>query len=320
MDIKTKVSVFIPTYNYAQYIGIAIESIISQTLTDWELIICDDCSTDNTDEVVQKYQDPRIRYFKNPRNLGLYDNFNHCATYAKGEYLFFLCADDYLEKHSLQYLSDALDSYSEAAIAVAYQVQFINEKGDNLGEIIKKRLGPGLIKGKDILYAQCMFVMSVGSPSHVLIRASILDDGPVFNREVEHIADNALWCKLSERWDAVYAKDALVYQRVHNKQATVRHQEILLDIKNTTDLFKELFESSKILSDPSFLKHMFIKNRLYPWFDRAIALAKKKQWRKSFWILKNIAVFSKFPWWFPYFSFLKIIKWLKAKSFNLRTL
>jgi len=319
MSSKPKVSVLIPAYNYAHYLGVVICSILSQTLTDWELIICDDCSTDNTEEVVNKYHDPRIRYFKNPRNLGLWGNFNQCATYAKGEYLFFLCADDYLDKYTLQYLSDALDIYQEAAIAVIYQVQFINEKGDKLGEIIKKRLGPGLVKGKDILFAQCMFAMSVGSPSHVLIRASILDDGPVFNREIEGVADNALWCKISERYDAVYVKDTLLYQRVHDTQASVYHRAILLDIKNASEMFKELFERSKILCDSPFLKHVFIKNRCYPWFDRAIAEVKKREWKRSYLILKYIAVFSKFPWWFPYFSFLKIKNWLKKKAVNLRT-
>ena len=60
------VSIIMPSYNTAKYIGESIDSVLAQTYSDWELIIVDDCSTDNTDEVISKYlSDPRIRYLKN---------------------------------------------------------------------------------------------------------------------------------------------------------------------------------------------------------------------------------------------------------------
>ena len=63
------VSIIMPSYNTAKYIGESIDSVLAQTYSDWELIIVDDCSTDNTDEVVSKYlSDPRIRYLKNEKN------------------------------------------------------------------------------------------------------------------------------------------------------------------------------------------------------------------------------------------------------------
>ena len=71
------VSVLIPTYNYARYLDEAVSSVLHQTFQDFELIIVDDQSTDNTDDIIKKYlHDPRITYYKNQTNLGLVGNFN----------------------------------------------------------------------------------------------------------------------------------------------------------------------------------------------------------------------------------------------------
>src|SRR5688572_30003299 len=93
--MNPKVSILIPTYNYAHYIGEAIESALNQTYTNFELIIIDDQSNDNTDEVVTRYlTDPRVKYYKNKVNLGLAANFNEALKFAKGEYIKYLLADD----------------------------------------------------------------------------------------------------------------------------------------------------------------------------------------------------------------------------------
>ena len=64
------VSVIMPSYNTARFIGESIESVLNQTYTNWELIIVDDCSTDNTDEVVENFKDERIKFFKNKKKYG----------------------------------------------------------------------------------------------------------------------------------------------------------------------------------------------------------------------------------------------------------
>src|SRR5687768_14893088 len=90
-----RVSVLIPTYNYARYLDEAIQSAIRQTFTDFEIIIVDNNSTDNTAEVISKYlTDPRIRYYRNKSNIGLINNFNRCLELATGQYIKFLLADD----------------------------------------------------------------------------------------------------------------------------------------------------------------------------------------------------------------------------------
>lgn len=89
------VSIIMPSYNTAKFISETIESVLAQTYTDWELIIVDDCSTDNTDEVVKSFlSDDRIKYIKNEKNSGAAFSRNRALCEAKGKWIAFLDSDD----------------------------------------------------------------------------------------------------------------------------------------------------------------------------------------------------------------------------------
>ena len=88
------VSIIMPSYNTAKFIEETIDSVLSQTYANWELIIVDDCSTDDTDAVVAKYQDDRIRYLKNEKNSGAAVSRNRALREAKGRWIAFLDSDD----------------------------------------------------------------------------------------------------------------------------------------------------------------------------------------------------------------------------------
>lgn len=88
------VSVIMPSYNTAPYIKETIQSVLDQTYTNWELIIVDDCSTDNTEEVLATINDSRIRYFKNEKNSGAAVSRNKALREAKGQWIAFLDSDD----------------------------------------------------------------------------------------------------------------------------------------------------------------------------------------------------------------------------------
>lgn len=88
------VSIIMPSYNTAPYIKQTIQSVLDQTYTNWELIIVDDCSSDNTDEVLAEIHDERIRYFKNEKNLGAAVSRNKALREAKGQWIAYLDSDD----------------------------------------------------------------------------------------------------------------------------------------------------------------------------------------------------------------------------------
>ncbi|MBQ0010473.1 MAG: glycosyltransferase family 2 protein, partial [Ruminococcus sp.] len=88
------VSVIMPSYNTADYIAESIRSVLAQTYPYWELIIVDDCSSDQTDEVVASFDDCRIRYFKNEKNSGAAVSRNRALREARGKWIAFLDSDD----------------------------------------------------------------------------------------------------------------------------------------------------------------------------------------------------------------------------------
>ena len=93
--MKDMVSIIMPSYNTAKFISSTIKSVLAQTYTNWELIIVDDCSTDNTDEVVEPFlSDSRICYIKNEKNSGAAVSRNRALREAKGKWIAFLDSDD----------------------------------------------------------------------------------------------------------------------------------------------------------------------------------------------------------------------------------
>jgi glycosyltransferase involved in cell wall biosynthesis len=89
-----KVSVIMPNFNGIKFIEYSIFSVIHQTYTNWELIIIDDCSTDNSIKIINQFTDTRIKLLKNPRNIGAANSRNKGIEYASGDVITFLDSDD----------------------------------------------------------------------------------------------------------------------------------------------------------------------------------------------------------------------------------
>lgn len=101
-------SIVIPTYNREDLVGYTIQSVLNQTFADFEIIVCDNCSTDETAKVVRQYSDPRVKYVKTPRHMVIADNWEFARSHASGELIIMLGDDDAL-------LGSALERFAEAA-------------------------------------------------------------------------------------------------------------------------------------------------------------------------------------------------------------
>jgi len=114
-----KVSVGLPVFNGQQHLPQAIESILGQTFTEIELIITDNASTDNTQEICRRYaaSDPRIRYYRHPQNVGVTRNYNAAFGYARGIYFKWASANDFCEADFLAECVAVLDRRPEAVLA-----------------------------------------------------------------------------------------------------------------------------------------------------------------------------------------------------------
>ena len=115
------VSILITAYNREKYIGAAIESVLASSYQHFEIIIVDDCSTDNTLRIIKDYEkkDTRIKVYKNEKNLTDYPNRNKAASYAKGKYLKYIDSDDILYPFGLEMIINRIESHDTAAVCFA---------------------------------------------------------------------------------------------------------------------------------------------------------------------------------------------------------
>jgi len=130
-DTRTPVvTVGMPTFNRARFVGQAIGDILAQTFADFELIVSDDASRDDTESVVRGIADPRIRYFRNPRNLNIPGNINQILGHARGRYIVFLHDHDRFEPDLLERMVAVLEKESSLGF-VHTGIAFIDEDGGN---------------------------------------------------------------------------------------------------------------------------------------------------------------------------------------------
>lgn len=139
-----KFSILIPAYK-AQYLAECIDSILAQTYSNFELVIVNDASPQNLDEIVGRYYDDRIRYFKNEKNCGalhVVDNWNKCLAYAKGDYVICMGDDDRLLPSCLEEYSKLIDKYPDLDIYHG-MTEIIDENGNvtNMQEARPEREG-----------------------------------------------------------------------------------------------------------------------------------------------------------------------------------
>lgn len=147
------VSVVMPSYNCEKYIGEAIESVLNQTYKNWELIIIEDGSADNSLEIIQNYRDKRIKLLCNELNRGIADATNRGIKESAGRYVALLDDDDIAEKNRLELQVNYLENHAEIDI-LGGRTTFINESGEVIDYSGVPRNNPKYIRA--VLLFNCM--------------------------------------------------------------------------------------------------------------------------------------------------------------------
>src|SRR5271156_6221886 len=214
-----KVSVLIPTYNYARYLAEAIESVLEQDFQDFELLIADDCSSDNTAEVVKPFcaRDARVRFAVNPVNLGMVANWNECLKQAQGRHIKFLFGDDKLSDPQALTKLLALLRSDPAAMLAASARMILDAQSNVTG--ISRTLPNGSHNGRKLI-AECLLEQGnlIGEPSSVLFRKADIKRG--FDPAYRQLVDTEMWFHLLERGELVYTREPLCAFRRHAGQQT----------------------------------------------------------------------------------------------------
>ncbi len=118
--MQPKISIVVPSYNHARFIPQCVESVLAQTMSDWEMIVVDDRSTDDSMAVWQSYADPRIKIFQNEQNLGTYGNQNRGVALASSDLIAILNSDDFWEPTKLELQLKALEKHPNAAFCYTH--------------------------------------------------------------------------------------------------------------------------------------------------------------------------------------------------------
>jgi glycosyltransferase involved in cell wall biosynthesis len=223
-----KLTVCIPAYNSARYIAAAVESVLMQSFTDFELLVIDDRSTDGTREIVFGYagRDPRVICRENDENLGMVENWNQCLRLARGEYVRFLFGDDLLASgDALARMVEVLDRDRDVSL-VASARNTIDADSRVIGELA--RFQEGATEGTEIIN-RCLVEQKnlIGEPSVVMFRREQARRG--FDLRYRQLVDLEMWFHLLEKGSFAYIGEPLTSFRVHKEQQTTRNVQFVFD-------------------------------------------------------------------------------------------
>lgn len=221
-----QVSIITPTYNCARFIEETIKSVQVQTFTDWEMIISDDCSTDNTKEVIAPYlaSDSRIKYICNDKNSGAAITRNNALRIASGRWIAFLDSDDLWLPEKLE---KQISFMIENGINFSYtNYSEIDENGNPLGIVVT---GPRKISEFG-MYAYCW-------PGCLTVMYDSQYVGLIQIDDIKKNNDYALWLKVIKRADCYLLKDNLAKYR--RRAGSISNHSYSSLIKWHYRLFKE---------------------------------------------------------------------------------
>jgi len=231
------VTVYIPTYNYAPFLEKAIKSVFHQTMSDWELIIIDDGSTDNTSDILGKFRShPKIRIVEQ-ENKGLNVTNNIAIRLSTGRYIMRLDADDYMDENILLVLSNVLDQNSK--VGLVYPDYYCVDEEENVIEIVRrKKIG--------------VEVELLDLPAHgacTMIRKECFFEVGGYTEEFACQDGYDLWLKMINRFKPINVNIPLFYYRQHQNSLT-RRQDMILDTRRRV---KSRFIEANNLKRPKVL-------------------------------------------------------------------
>ena len=230
MPITPRVSVLLTAYNREDYIAQAIESVLAQSMTDLELIICDDQSSDGTAGIIERFarRDPRIRFSINERNLGDYGNRRHAAGLARGRFLKYHDSDDVMYRHCLETMVEALEAEPRAALALSGSRSWP-------GGPCPMLLTPRLAYEREFL-GSGLFQQG---PASALFRAEAFSELGGFP-DVACAGDYLFWLRACATVNVLLVPGDLFYYRVHAGQEVARPESVAAYARAAADAWRML--------------------------------------------------------------------------------
>lgn len=211
-----------PVYNAERFLAQAIDSILGQTFSDWELIIVNDGSTDNSKAIIESYSDERIKYCENESNLKLIKTLNRGIDLCTGEYIARMDADDVASPYRLEKQVAFLDE-NPLYIMCGTNAAVIDNEGKRIGKIQN-------LESNDFLQINLLFSDPFVHPT-MLIRRDILSIKK-YDEHYKHIEDYELWCRIAPMGYIANIGEELLEYRWHDTNISVVHSKTQSLIKD----------------------------------------------------------------------------------------
>lgn len=230
MNSKPKISVIIPTYNYGEYVSEALDSVLAQTYKDYEIIVIDDGSTDNTKDIVGKYIENSIGNIKYiyQENKGVSNARNTGIKNARGEYIAFLDADDIWFPDKLELQMDLFEKNPELGLVFCNTFSF-NEHSSS-----KKtgfQLNPA---GEPAKILQSLVIRNRISTNTVIVKKRYFDKTGLFDEDLRFGEDYDMWLRIAKYYKVDYLNTVLTKYRLHvnnlSKINKEKEERVIIDM------------------------------------------------------------------------------------------
>jgi glycosyltransferase involved in cell wall biosynthesis len=262
MSNSPKVSVCIPLYNHGKYIASTIESILKQTMQDFEIVISDDCSSDDSVKIVKSFQDSRIKLIENIQNQGCSINLDNAISKSCGQYIAIIGSDDIMHQSRLEKQINFLEKNLDFGAVFSY-AQTINEKGQ---EIKHGLMGMNKPCNEDRLRKIRKFFDSGNffwAPT-AMIKNDVLKSVGNHNPCLLQTQDLEMWLKiLIKGFDIGVIEEKLTYYRISD--GSLSYNKRAIDKKL---LSRMLFENRKVLEVFLDIKNLDELKKIFPEIDQ----------------------------------------------------
>ncbi len=235
------ISVCIPTFNGRRFFRETIMNALSQESANFEIVICDDGSEDDLQDLVDEFNDPRIRYIHYQDNLGLAGNWNRTIEHARGEWIKFLFQDDlYASPRSLHAFEKESRENPDCKFIFSTCEQI-----DTFGSRTRTHrpfTGPRTFSPGDMIQILLFKGNQIGGPSNVFIKKELFSQTGLFDRRLLFALDLLMWIRMTARTSSRYIDSPLMKSRQHQDSATVKlsdEQVTFIDHYTMYDLLRE---------------------------------------------------------------------------------
>jgi glycosyltransferase involved in cell wall biosynthesis len=288
-----RLSIVLPNYNYARYLDERIQSLLAQTWCDFELLILDDASQDNSREVIERYtHDPRVRAHYYAQNSGsAYPRWNDGAAMATGEYLLFAGADDSCHPTMVEKLLAKLEAHPSVGLAWCHSL-VIDEAGQQIGSTAQWARAMDdqrwLVDYTDSGRNECQYLLvsnnAIPNASAVLMRRRLFVEAGGFDTSLHQAADYLMWVKLLLVSDVAYVAEPLNYWRWHKASPTYKNMNHIADAPDIEEIYRVLLYLARRLDVPAARYQEACEGWAGRWMNRVVETG----WRIPLWRHRRI--------------------------------